>query len=68
MGRSFVKCERKIKLIITLLDSLGFAFHPNKSIFVPARSIEYLGFVTDSKSMSIPLTKRKKACIKQLCH
>ena len=46
LGRSFVKCERNIKLIATLLDSLGFVVHPNKSIFVPARSIEYLGFVT----------------------
>ena len=68
LGRSFVKCERNIKLIVTLLDSLGFVVHPNKSIFVPARSIEYLGFVTDSQSMTISLTKKKKACIKQLCH
>ena len=42
--------------------------HPNKSIFFPAISIEYLGFVTDSQSMTISLTKKKKACIKQLCH
>ena len=40
--------------------------HPNKSISVLARSIEYLGFVNDSQSMTMSLTK--KACIKQLCH
>ena len=68
MGRSFVECERNIKLIVTLLDSLGILVHPDKSIFVPARSIEYLGFVIDSQSMTISLTKKKKACIKQLCH
>ena len=68
LGRSFVKCEKNIKLIVILLDSLGLVVHPNKSIFVPARSTEYLGFVIDSKSMTIPLTKRKKACIKQLRH
>ena len=33
--------------------------HPNKSIFVPARSIEYLGFATDSQSMTISLTQEK---------
>ena len=33
--RSFVKCERNIRLIVTLLDSPGFVVHPNKSIFVP---------------------------------
>ena len=33
-----------IKLIVTLLDSLGFVVHPDKSIFEPARLSEYLGF------------------------
>ena len=42
---SFVECERNIKLIVTFLDNLEFAVHADKSIFVPARSIEYLGFV-----------------------
>ena len=36
VGRSSVKYERNIKLIVTVLDSLGFVAHPNKSIFVPA--------------------------------
>ena len=39
--------------------------HPNKSIFVPAK---YLGFVTDSQLMTISLTQKKKASIKQVCH
>ena len=60
LGRSFVECERNIKLVLALLDSLGFVVHPNKSIFVPARSIVCLGFVTDSQSMSIFDTKEKK--------
>ena len=64
LGRSFVKFERNIKLIVTLLDSLGFAVHPNKSIFVPARLTEYLGFVIDSQSMTISLTKKKNVCIR----
>ena len=42
--------------------------HPNKSIFAPARSIEYLGFVIDSQLMTISLTQKKKASIKQLCY
>ena len=54
---SFELSSKNIKLIVTLLDSLGFVVHPNKSIFVPARSIEYLGFVTESQSMTISLTK-----------
>ena len=53
-------------LIVLWFDR--FVVHPNKSIFVPARSIGYLGFIIDSQLMTISLTKRKKACIKQLCH
>ena len=45
MGRSFVKCERNIKLILTLLD-------------LP-RSIEYFGFEIDSQLMNIILTQKK---------
>ena len=40
--------------------------HPNKSIFVLARSIKYLGFVINPQSMTISLTKKKKVCMKQL--
>ena len=66
LGRSFVKFERNIKLIVTLLDSLGFAVHSNKSIFVPARLTEYckLKTVIDSQSMTISLTKKKNVCIR----
>ena len=45
LGRSFVKCERNIKLILTLLD-------------LP-RSIEYFGFEIDSQLMNIILTQKK---------
>ena len=68
IGESFVTGERNIKLIVTLLDSLGIVVHPNKSITVPARSIKYLDFGTDFQSTTISLTKKKKACIKHLCH
>ena len=30
LGRNFVERERNIKLIVTLLESLGFAVHPDK--------------------------------------
>ena len=67
MDRSFAKLEKNIKSTVTLLDSLGFVVHPDKPIFSPARSIEYLGFITDSQSINIYLTQKKKASMKQLC-
>ena len=36
MGRSFVICEMNIKLIVTVLDSLGFVVHPEEAIFAPS--------------------------------
>ena len=61
MGRRFVKCEKNIKLIITLLENLGFVVPQDKSMFVPARSVEYLGFENDSQSVTIFWTQKKKA-------
>ena len=66
LGRSFVECERNIKLCNSF-DSLGFVLHQDKSVFVLARSVEYLGFATDSQSMTISLTQNKKSSIKELC-
>ena len=65
LERIFAECERNIKFIVTPLGILGFVVHPNKSIFVQARSIEYLGFVIESQLMTISLTQKKKASIKQ---
>ena len=63
LGRSFAECERILNLLQLFLT--GFVVHPNESILVPARSIEYLGFVIDSQSMTITLTQKKKTSIKQ---
>ena len=46
---SYVKCKQNIKCSINLLGfiihkSLGFIIHPEKSLFVPRRCIEYLVF------------------------
>ena len=64
---SYVKCEQNIKCSINLLESLGFIIHPEKSLFVPTRCIEYLGFVLNSQSMTISLSDVKKEKIKLLC-
>ena len=55
LGRRFVKCERNIRLIVAVRNSLGFVVPLDKSIFFPIRSTEYLGFVTDSESINVSL-------------
>ena len=64
---SYGKCEQNIKCSINLLESLGFIIHPEKSLFVPTRCIEYLGFVLNSQSMTISLSDVKKEKMKLLC-
>ena len=39
---SFKKCEFNVKRCAEVLDSLGFIVHPEKSVFVPTKCIEYL--------------------------
>ena len=55
LGRRFVKCERNIRLIVAVRNSLGFVVPLDKSIFFPIRSTEYLSFVTDSESINVSL-------------
>ena len=62
-----MKCEQNIKYSNTLLESLGFIIHPEESLFVPTRFIEYLGFVLNSQPMTISLSDVKKEKIKLLC-
>ena len=45
---------------INLFQKLGFLIHPDKSKFVPAKIVEYLGFITDSEKMITYLSDQKK--------
>ena len=57
---SFKKCEFNVKRCVEVLDSLRFIVHPEKSVFVPTKCIEYLGFIINSENMTISLSDRKK--------
>ena len=54
------KSSVDINRIIELLDSLGFILHPEKSIFEPSQTIEFLGFIINSAEMSLRLTPLKE--------
>ena len=48
---------------VSLLESLGFAIHEGKSILNPTQEIEFLGFVFNSVTMTISITKGKTEAI-----
>lgn len=52
---------------VKLLQSLGFIVHTGKSVLEPTRRIQYLGFITDSQSMTVMLTPEKQADVIACC-
>lgn len=67
VGRTFHLCWANVDATIQLLRRLGFTIHPDKSILVPTRSIEFLGFIIDSRSMTVSLTERRKTKLISAC-
>ena len=51
--------------ITELFDKLGFVVHPNRSVLIPTLEISILGFVINSRKMSIKLTPQKETILKR---
>ena len=49
------QCNQNVNATINLLISLGFTDYTKKSVLEPAQSIEFLGFVIDSITMSLKI-------------
>ena len=67
IAKTFSLCFDNVKDLVGTIDSLGFVVHPDKSEFIPSQVIEYLGFVIDSRSMTVSLTSSKKKKVKDMC-
>ena len=68
-GDRYQDCLSNVVDTIKLFDSLGFIIHPKKSVFIPTQMISFLGFVLDSRTMTVYLTQHKqesKAPVSQL--
>ena len=61
------KCHENILKIIDMFQSLGFVIHPEKSTLEPTTSLEFLGFIIDSRDMTVSLTQEKKVALKTFC-
>ncbi len=58
------KCINNINDTITLLRSLGFTIHADKSVLQPTQKIEFLGFIVNSNEMTIKLSEKKTNAVK----
>lgn len=67
IGRSALECAETTLHAIELFSRLGLQINPKKSVIVPSQTIEFLGFIIDSVSMTVTLSPRKKQKIYMLC-
>ena len=67
LAETRVACLHNVSDSVQLMRSLGFIIHPDKSVLVPTRQIQYLGVVLDSESMTVTLTPERKADLVAVC-
>ena len=66
-GITYSDCQENIEATRVLLQSLGFIVHTDKSVLKPTQKLTFLGFIFNSRDMTISLTKERVSVILQLC-
>ena len=56
---TYEHCKQNIKDTMNLVDSVGLTTHPEKSVIIPTQCIEFVGFLLNSKEMTVKLAHRK---------
>ena len=56
---SYEQCLINVKDTVRLIDSVGLTIHPEKSMLIPVQCIEFVGFLLNSKDMTVRLAPRK---------
>lgn len=64
-GRDFAEASRIAMFVRNLLLDLGLTLNCKKSIFVPVRRLVYLGYVINSKSMTISVDSDKLKALRK---
>ena len=67
MSQSREELGRQLAQIASLLESLGFVVNKDKSQLLPVQTIQYLGFLVNSREMKIRLTEEKIVQITIAC-
>ena len=64
-GNTKQECLENVKATVALLRKLGFTIHWQKSQLMPVQELEFLGFLINSKDMTIKLTDNKIHAIRE---
>jgi hypothetical protein len=67
MGDSKIECQNNVSDTVSLIESVGFIIHENKSVLIPVQKIVFLGNYIDSKKMIVSLTESRRETILLEC-
>ena len=57
--QSYSHCKENTKVLVEVLESLGFEVNKDKSVMEPAQSVEYLGYIINSVDYKVYLPDEK---------
>ena len=60
-------CVQNVIDTLSLFHQLGFVIHPDKSVLIPTQRLTFLGFVLDSQSMTVALTREQAVKVREAC-
>ena len=66
-GKTYEESLTNVIDTIELLEEVGFVVHPLKSVLIPSREIEILGFIINTVLMTVELTQHKKESFGNSC-
>ena len=66
VNKTFKESEHATLYVSEVFRNLGFVVHPEKSSFLPKQEITFLGFIIDSKSMTLTITEKRRNKLRTL--
>ena len=66
LAQDFLHCQTEVSVMLNLFQELGFVINFKKSVLLPQQELEFLGFLINSKAMTVELTKKKKTALLKL--
>ena len=67
VANSLPEARQNVAKTVEMSNNAGFIVHPEKSVLNPTQEITYLGFVLNSKTMTIKITRARAVKIKERC-
>ena len=64
---SYEECDGNVIDTTISFDNLGLTICPEKSSFIPKQVITHLGFILNSKEMTVRLTSEKASNVASFC-